>query len=59
MRLTNACIFVLGLVAEVFSIEVGDVPQLLGLVLVGIDGFPVQIMLNGVGPKLVICTKCM
>ena len=58
-RLTNACIFVLGLLAEVFGIEVGDFPQLLGLVLVGINGFSVQIMLNGVGPELVICAKCM
>ena len=49
----------LGLLAEVFSIEVGDIPQLLRLVLVGIDGFSVQIMLNGVGPELVICAKCM
>lgn len=55
----NACIFVLRLIAEIVGVEVGDVPQLLGLVLVSINGFLVQVVLDGVCPKLVICACCM
>lgn len=41
------------------SIEVGDLPQLLGLVLETVYGILVQSMLDSVRSDFIICTKCM
>lgn len=59
IKLTNACVLLLGLVAEMVSVEVGDFPQLFRLVFVAVDCIFVQTMLDSVRPNFVICSKRM
>lgn len=56
---TDACFLVLGFVVEVIGISIGDIVQLLRLVLIEIDGILVQDMLDCVFSKLVVGVEHM
>lgn len=51
---TDSCFFVFGLFREIVSVDMGDVAQLLGLILVELKCFFVQTMLDGVCSQLII-----